>query len=55
MCGHMPLEAAVGGEGGVTDATLVGLDPCVGADVRLEHSTGHKGLVTLHTLVWLLT
>ena len=34
----MAFEAAVGGEHGVTDEALVGLEAGVGADMGLEHA-----------------
>ena len=38
MCGHVTFQTAIGGEHGVTDKALVGLETGVGADVGLENT-----------------
>lgn len=47
----MAAQAAAGGEGGVTNQALVGLEARVGPDVGLQHPRGGKALTALDTLV----
>lgn len=41
VCGHVPREAAIGGEGGTADAAAEGLDPCINRQSK-------EGNVSLH-------
>lgn len=49
--GHVASQAAIGGEGGVTQQALVSLQARVCADVSLQHTRRREALAALHTLV----